>query len=173
MSTNTQTLKDNSYSVDRINPNKGYTKDNIWIISHKANTSKNNATLEEYENLVQNFENYKLKLHKPIMNRNINIIYNGAKYRSKKLHIDFDLDIDYLLSIYPITNKCPLLNIMMIPSNHIISDCSPSLDRMNPKKGYVKGNVWFISHKANRIKSNLTLREMKTLLKNWKRKLGR
>lgn len=38
---------DNSPSVDRINPNKGYTKDNIRVISHRANRLKYNATLEE------------------------------------------------------------------------------------------------------------------------------
>lgn len=38
---------DNSPSVDRINSNKGYTKDNIAIISNRANRIKNNSTKEE------------------------------------------------------------------------------------------------------------------------------
>lgn len=44
----------NSYSIDRINPNKGYTKDNIWVISKRANALKSDATLEELELLVTN-----------------------------------------------------------------------------------------------------------------------
>ncbi len=36
-----------SPSLDRKNPKLGYTKDNIWVISHKANRIKNNATKEE------------------------------------------------------------------------------------------------------------------------------
>lgn len=38
---------DNSASVDRIDPTKGYTKDNVWVISRKANAIKSNATVEE------------------------------------------------------------------------------------------------------------------------------
>jgi len=39
--------QDCSPSVDRIDSTKGYTKDNIWIISARANRIKNNATIEE------------------------------------------------------------------------------------------------------------------------------
>ena len=42
------------WTVDRKDPTKGYTPDNIWVISLKANTIKNNATLEELETLVTN-----------------------------------------------------------------------------------------------------------------------
>lgn len=38
---------DNSPSVDRIDNSKGYTKDNIRVISWRANYLKNNATLDE------------------------------------------------------------------------------------------------------------------------------
>lgn len=38
---------DNSPSLDRMDNTKGYTKDNIWIISFKANRMKNTATIEE------------------------------------------------------------------------------------------------------------------------------
>ncbi len=34
-------------SIDRIDNTKGYTKDNIWIISRKANTMKSNASIDE------------------------------------------------------------------------------------------------------------------------------
>lgn len=38
-------------SVDRHIPEKGYTKDNIVIMSHRANSLKSNATFEEIEAL--------------------------------------------------------------------------------------------------------------------------
>lgn len=39
-------------SLDRVDSSKGYTKENIEIISNRANRIKNNATLEELEQLV-------------------------------------------------------------------------------------------------------------------------
>lgn len=39
--------EDNSYSLDRIDSAKGYTPDNIQVLSRKANAMKNNATKEE------------------------------------------------------------------------------------------------------------------------------
>ena len=38
-------------SVDRIDPDKGYTKENIRVISYRANWLKSNATLKEIESL--------------------------------------------------------------------------------------------------------------------------
>lgn len=44
----------------------------------------------------------------------------------------------------------------------------PSLDKIIPKLVYVKGNVWVVSNKANRIKSNATIEELELLVKNLK-----
>ena len=36
-----------SMSIDRIDPSKGYTPDNVWLISQRANRIKNDASPEE------------------------------------------------------------------------------------------------------------------------------
>ena len=51
---------DNSPTLDRLDNSKGYTKDNIWVISHKANWIKGTNTLEEIELFIKNL---KLKLN--------------------------------------------------------------------------------------------------------------
>lgn len=48
-------LQDDSYSIDRIDSSKGYTIDNIEVISWRANRLKNNATTEELEKLSKHF----------------------------------------------------------------------------------------------------------------------
>lgn len=39
----------NSPSLDRLNPKGGYTRDNVVVISHRANTLKNDATIGEVQ----------------------------------------------------------------------------------------------------------------------------
>lgn len=46
----------NSPSLDRSDNAKGYTKENVRVISNRANTLKNNATLEEFRSLVAYLE---------------------------------------------------------------------------------------------------------------------
>lgn len=46
----------NSPSIDRIVPADGYTRENVWVISHKANSIKSNYTLEEFRTIVIGWE---------------------------------------------------------------------------------------------------------------------
>lgn len=88
-------------------------------------------------------------------------LVNAAKHRSKKNNISFDLTSDYLMSIWPIDNCCPILHTPFTFSEHESSKCqSASLDKIIPSLGYVEGNVQIISFKANRIKNNATAAEI-------------
>jgi hypothetical protein len=80
-----------------------------------------------------------------------------AKRRALKNGIPFSITPE---DIY-IGKRCPLLEIELIPGDR---DYAPTLDRIDPRKGYVPGNVWVISMKANRIKNNATVDELEQLV---------
>lgn len=42
----------NHPSLDRKDSQGGYTPENVWVISYRANTIKNNATLDEFEQMA-------------------------------------------------------------------------------------------------------------------------
>ena len=48
----------NSPSLDRVDNSRGYTKDNIRVISYRANMLKNNATQEELEKVLDYMKRY-------------------------------------------------------------------------------------------------------------------
>lgn len=45
--------RSNSMSIDRIDPSKGYTPDNVWLISQRANRIKNDASPEELKLIAE------------------------------------------------------------------------------------------------------------------------
>lgn len=89
--------------------------------------------------------------------------YTGAKQRAKQKKLAFNLTIAYLQEIA--TDVCPILDIPLkwgMGSGR--SEDSPALDRIYPEKGYIIGNVCFISDRANRLKNDGKLSEFKKLI---------
>ena len=64
-----------------------------------------------------------------------------------------------------IPTYCPILKIKLLFSKNIVQDNSPSVDRIIPELGYVKGNIQIISFKANRIKGHATINELELIIK--------
>lgn len=90
------------------------------------------------------------------------IMLSQAQSRAKKNNTPFDIDLsDIILPEY-----CPLLNIKLDDTNETKHANSPSLDRINNTKGYVKGNVAVISSLANTMKSNASYKELEEFAKN-------
>ena len=85
--------------------------------------------------------------------------FHARKNHAKQNGIVFTITLEYVTSI--VKEKCPILNIELTwcSKSKQVTDGSPSLDRIDPEKGYVVGNVAWISNKANRIKNNGTAEE--------------
>lgn len=80
----------------------------------------------------------------------------AAKSRAKKFNVPFSLCREDV----SIPTHCPALGIPLQVGKGKITDGSPSLDRVRPELGYVRGNVVVVSHLANRIKNSATLEQM-------------
>lgn len=86
-----------------------------------------------------------------------------AKLRAAKYNLDFNLDEEYLESIW--TGICPVFGEPIIIYDSNRSDLwAAELDRFIPSKGYVKGNVTFLSRKANRMKNNMEIEDIMKLI---------
>jgi hypothetical protein len=90
------------------------------------------------------------------------ILFTGAKARAKRLGQDFSITIEDVL----IPDVCPVLGIKLKRNTggHGFSNASPTIDRIDSSKGYIKGNVAVISGRANRVKINATVAEMEAIL---------
>lgn len=82
----------------------------------------------------------------------------SAKYRASKSGTPFNLGLEDIV----VPDFCPVLGIRIFFTygSRATRDTQPSLDRIIPEKGYVKGNVIVVSFRANRIKSNATADEI-------------
>jgi hypothetical protein len=80
------------------------------------------------------------------------------RYKARRKGIPFNLTKEDFIA----PAVCPYLGITLIPGvgrDHVQPD-APSIDRLIPALGYVKGNVQIISVKANRIKQDATSDEV-------------
>lgn len=79
-----------------------------------------------------------------------------AKYRAKKNGLDFDITKED----FSVPEFCPILEIPIFVCERGFSDNSPTIDRIDNSRGYVKGNVRVISWRANRLKCDATPAEL-------------
>jgi len=78
-----------------------------------------------------------------------------SKRRAKKDNLNFDLTEDFIKSIWPRNNKCPIFDTEFTTGLKN-KKALPTIDKVVPKKGYTKGNVVIISFLANSMKSDVT-----------------
>ena len=141
-----QWKKDNKDKVNRINQN--YKDANRESVRKKERgyASKKAGTGEGYRKLW----------------------LSNIRLRAKKKGLPFDITLDDLF--FPET--CPVLGVPMKERSGSFCDNSPSIDRIENDKGYVKGNVRIISYRANRIKCHATIADLEKILDYMRREAG-
>lgn len=81
-------------------------------------------------------------------------LFRNARRRAISKSVPFHITLEYVRSIWPKDNKCPVLGIEFCVGDH--ARASAAIDRRIPDRGYVPGNVEIICCLANRLKSDVT-----------------
>ena len=122
----------------------------LWRLNHPE---KMKEYYQRYYN--KNKDKFKNKLNKWREKNHEKAILLRAKQRAKQKDFEFSLDaVDIVIPL-----RCPILDIEIIRNKSIKAN-SPSLDRIDNTKGYIKGNIMVISNKANTMKNNATPEEL-------------
>lgn len=83
------------------------------------------------------------------------LLYEARK-RAKEFGLNFLITEDDI----KVPEFCPILGVKLVRGSiENNRDCCPSLDRVEPSRGYVPGNIAVISYRANRIKNDATAEE--------------
>lgn len=84
-------------------------------------------------------------------------MWRAAKKRAIAQGLPFNIEVDDI----KIPTHCPVLGIeLKVSDSGRQGPSSPSLDRIKPHWGYVKGNIIVVSFRVNQIKRDATLAEI-------------
>ena len=154
------------YATSEVEREKRLNSSKEYSLSHRQEL---NAYSKEYRKnnpdllrSIQKRARLKLKENNPE-----HLIWMETKKRAFKKNIPFDIDVSDII----IPKVCPILGIELSFGIGKVHDESPSLDRIVPEKGYVKGNCFIISSKANRMKQENTLETLQLIINYIKERL--
>lgn len=101
------------------------------------------------------------KVVNPEIHRRAKSVLNGARDRARKKGVVCTLVLNDVYEVLLNSDRCPILGVSMTWHNGENYDpYARTLDRINPKLGYVTGNIWIVSMRGNQIKSDASLPEL-------------
>lgn len=90
-----------------------------------------------------------------------------AKTRARKIGVPFDLTVEDIV----IPERCPALGVPLVRGTGKPHQFSPSLDRIDNSRGYVRGNVVVVSRLANNIKADAASAAQVRAVADWMERL--
>jgi hypothetical protein len=85
----------------------------------------------------------------------------SKRHAARQRGVEFSLTVS---DIYPLPERCPVLDIPLNYDNtNGPADNALSIDRIDPNRGYVSGNVVLVSQRVNRIKNDATVDELRKI----------
>ena len=160
----------NAPSIDQIDPGDGYVNGNVAIVAWWVNKSKSQMSYEEWREKTINAGNFlehgvETTSSTPDHNRNevsskCSVLISAAKTRSENVTIDKN----WLLAQW--TGRCKytgeVLSIDKPPIGMQTNPMAPSLDQIDPKKGYTPENVAIVAWWANNSKGEMPFEQWKS-----------
>lgn len=91
-------------------------------------------------------------------------MWTNKRINAKRDNVEFTIRVEDI----KIPSHCPILGIPLRfeRGRRGPSAATPSIDRINPARGYVPGNIRVISWRANELKRNGTLAEFKAIIRD-------
>jgi len=134
------------------------------ILKQKAEYNKRRRSdpevrerLNQYNRDNKEYFNTKAKEYNSA--RPFHYAFKRLRLRAKQNNIPFDIDEEYLMSIW--TGKCAIMGTdLCVPYSTKHQDPNKAtVDRIVPERGYTRENVQWVSNRANIIKSFGTLED--------------
>jgi hypothetical protein len=134
----------------------GLTKTADKFHKHKCHKGGLNNTCKQCRSEIASNSYDKKALNEPE-----SLMLTRARSRAKAANLPFNITEEDIR----IPNFCPVLGIRLRKGSGRggVLHSSPSLDRIHPSKGYVRGNVLVVSSRANTLKNDATPEEMMSL----------
>lgn len=105
---------------------------------------------------------------KPRVNGKLNkTVLSKIRIKAKNRNIEFSITLDYLIKILDLQqHKCVYSKQdITFPKNCKDSNFTASLDRIDSSKGYIEGNVQWVTKRVNSMKNDMTEKEFIELCK--------
>jgi hypothetical protein len=154
-----QYLKDNLWTCSTCNVTLSLTADNFY----KRNDSDTGFQHRCKKCLQKDFNRTSRLIQKDNLEYYLKDRFYGAKNRAIKKQITFDLTLDYLLDLWE--RQKGLCQLTKVKMTHTILEgklsTNASVDKINPLLGYTKDNIQLVCNRANMMKSNISIEELK------------
>lgn len=117
---------------------------------------------KKYRNSAKGKEQQETYYNSTKISKGLARVLSTIRGRALKNDLHFNLTPQDLV----VPTVCPVLGIPLKQwgENNKLQMDSPSVDRLNPRLGYIKDNIRIISWRANKIKSDATVEEISAIL---------
>jgi len=147
-----------------LNERKEFYQDNKNTIldRNKKNYEKHKDEYLEYkkEYYQENRDEMLLAQKKDRLSNPEKYLLKAAKKRAKEKGLPFDISLEDII----IPDACPVFGFPLEVGTISERNNSPSLDKIIPELGYVKGNVKVISFKANSLKRDGLIEDFEKII---------